>query len=139
MGSIISKLYEDYDRYVEFCIVIKETPVAMLEWNFYKHQDELCKKYNYELKGEKFIKKDGNIWKMASVDHTKLMKQLEINIISGVFKVFEGDNDTPLVSKPYKIKVETEIFPRTNKVLDWELLEGDFNEKEVLELLEAIK
>lgn len=49
MGSICSKIRDDYDDYVEFCKIINEEPLSDRgEKSFYKHSDELCSKHGYK-------------------------------------------------------------------------------------------
>lgn len=48
MGSICSKIRDDYDDYVKFCKMVNETPVDDRgEKSFYDHQRELCDKHGY--------------------------------------------------------------------------------------------
>jgi hypothetical protein len=49
MGSICSKIRDDYHNYVEFCKMLNETPVSDRDKkSFYEHQKELCIKHDYE-------------------------------------------------------------------------------------------
>jgi len=46
MGSIISKILDDYDDYVELCRITNEIPVDSRK-DFYAHEKVLMKKHNY--------------------------------------------------------------------------------------------
>ncbi|MFW5847762.1 MAG: hypothetical protein ACOCVF_02470 [bacterium] len=49
MGSILTKIYDDYDTYIEFCKLVNEQPVNIE--NFIDHETELMKKHNYVRHG----------------------------------------------------------------------------------------
>jgi len=50
MGSIISRIYDDYHTYVDFCKLVNENPIDIHD-DFYNHEKELMKKYQYVKKG----------------------------------------------------------------------------------------
>jgi hypothetical protein len=50
MGSCISAIYDDYDKYVAFCELVNEKPVSIRD-DFYEHEKELMKKHKYTQNG----------------------------------------------------------------------------------------
>lgn len=50
MGSCVSKIYDRYETYVEFCKMVNEKPKDVRD-NFIENEKTLMKKYNYIRNG----------------------------------------------------------------------------------------
>ena len=56
MGTIIDRINDDYESYLELCRLVNENPND-IQKGFFEHQEELLEKYKYEEDGFGFKKK----------------------------------------------------------------------------------
>lgn len=77
MASCISRIYDDYDTYVSFCKLIKETPIGVRD-GFYDHEKELMEKHSYVTDGCWYKKVDTikNLNKMTNERKIEILKEV---------------------------------------------------------------
>jgi hypothetical protein len=53
MGSLVSKIYDDYDDYEHICKMLKEKTVGVHD-SFYKHEEKVLAKHGFKDKHDYF-------------------------------------------------------------------------------------
>ncbi len=71
--------------------------------------------------------------------HLVSSKSIIHELYEGVFKQYtKDDNETELFSKPFKLNLVYLEIGSERKLMEYQLLEGDISEEEIIELIKTL-